>query len=75
MYLMTTQKKSVLSGTMMIMLGELANAWIADLGFKMVIINGISLLRLQLYMNRNPEIKTILQKHDSHFYSKTYGKC
>ena len=72
---MTTQKKSVLSGTMIIMLGELANVWIADLGFKMVIISGISLLTLQLYMNRNPEIKPILQKHDSYFYAKTYGKC
>ena len=40
----------------------------------MVIINGISLLTLQLYMNRNPEIKPILQKHDSYFYAKTYGK-
>lgn len=60
---------------MMIMLGELANVWIADLGFKMVIISGISLPRPQLYMNRNPEIKAILQKHDSYFHAKTYGKC
>lgn len=72
---MTTQKKICYNGTMMIMVGELANVWIADLGFKMVIISGISLPRPQLYMNRNPEIKAILlQKHDSYFYAKTYGK-
>lgn len=41
----------------------------------MVIISGISLPRPQLYMNRNPEIKAILQKHDSYFHAKTYGKC
>ena len=72
---MTTQKKSVLGGTMMILLGELANVWIPDLGIKKVIISGISLLRPQFYMNRNPEIKTIvLQKHNSNFYAKTYGE-
>ena len=72
---MTTQKKSVLGGTMMILLGELANVWIPDLGIIKVIISGISLLRPQFYMNRNPEIKTIvLQKHNSNFYAKTYGE-
>lgn len=41
---------------MMIILGEIANVLMADLGFKKLIICGISRLRPKAYMNRNHEI-------------------
>lgn len=51
----------------MMTLDEMTNVLMADLGFKKIIIMGISQLTLKSYRNRNPGFffsKIVFQQHD-----------